>query len=115
MPNQWIKHVKAYHAKHPKLSYKEALTRARPSYKSQKGRGGGTSRHQQQVIQNELGIDLSSIDMNANNQPPEDTRYNSTLLNVAFNRDSTMRHLPIAAKRVIQDLLHGINENSRRK
>lgn len=34
MANSWIDHVKAYAAKN-KISYKEAITKARPSYKKQ--------------------------------------------------------------------------------
>jgi hypothetical protein len=30
--NKWIKHVKAFHAKHPNLSYSEAMKKARASY-----------------------------------------------------------------------------------
>lgn len=37
--NQWIQHVKAYQAKHPNLTYKECLKKAKKTYKSQKGRG----------------------------------------------------------------------------
>lgn len=35
----WIDHVKAYRAKHPGMSYGEALSKASPSYK--KGQSGG--------------------------------------------------------------------------
>ena len=33
MPNAWIEHVKEFHKKHPKLSYSEALVKAKKSYK----------------------------------------------------------------------------------
>lgn len=33
MPNAWIIHVKAYNAKHPKLSYKQAMKAAAKTYK----------------------------------------------------------------------------------
>lgn len=33
MPNKWISHVKAYHAAHPHLTYRQAMKEARPSYK----------------------------------------------------------------------------------
>lgn len=43
MPNAWINHVKAYHAKHPNLSYKEAMSESKKTYKKtnnkQKGNG----------------------------------------------------------------------------
>lgn len=32
MANKWIEHVKKFRAKHPKMSYKEVLQKARPSY-----------------------------------------------------------------------------------
>ena len=35
MASKWIEHVKAYALKN-KVSYKEAMTKARPSYKSDK-------------------------------------------------------------------------------
>lgn len=38
-PNKWIQHVKAYHKKHPNLSWNEAMKKARPSYKKVK-KGG---------------------------------------------------------------------------
>ena len=39
--NLWLIHLKAYHAKHPSLSYKQAMTAARPSYKKPKQSGKG--------------------------------------------------------------------------
>jgi hypothetical protein len=38
MTNKWITHVKAYHAKHPKLTYGEAMKQAKATYK-QSGKG----------------------------------------------------------------------------
>lgn len=37
--NPWIAHVKQYHAKHPNLSYKQAMQQARASYRPQHGKG----------------------------------------------------------------------------
>lgn len=38
--NKWLVHLKAYHAKHPKLTYKEAMIAAKTSYAGkQKGTG----------------------------------------------------------------------------
>ena len=34
--NKWILHVQKYRSKHPKLSYKEALIKAKKSYKPKK-------------------------------------------------------------------------------
>ena len=31
--SRWISHVRDYHKKHPRLSYKEAVIKAKPSYK----------------------------------------------------------------------------------
>jgi hypothetical protein len=36
--NAWINHVKSYQAKHPGMSYGDAMRSARPSYKKQAGR-----------------------------------------------------------------------------
>ena len=39
--NAWIQHVQLYRKKHPKLSYKEAMTAARASYKKKANHVGG--------------------------------------------------------------------------
>jgi gas vesicle protein len=38
--NPWISHVKAYHALHPNLSYKKALSQSNSSYKKKQSDGG---------------------------------------------------------------------------
>ena len=38
--NPWLSHLKAYHAKHPELTYKEAMQKAKMTYKKhQSGKG----------------------------------------------------------------------------
>ena len=34
MSNPWLDHLKAFHKAHPKLTYKQAMRAARPSYKT---------------------------------------------------------------------------------
>ena len=36
MGNPWLEHVKAFRKKHPKLSYSEALKKAKGTYKKKK-------------------------------------------------------------------------------
>ena len=41
MANPWISHVKAYHSKHPELTYKQSLQQAKHTYKKGQQRGEG--------------------------------------------------------------------------
>ena len=41
MANAWMTHLLAFHKKNPKMSFREAMSKARPSYKS----GSSTKTH----------------------------------------------------------------------
>ena len=41
MANAWMTHLLAFHKKNPKMSFKEAMSKARPSYKN----GSSTKTH----------------------------------------------------------------------
>jgi len=44
MTNPWISHLKKYHAAHPNLSYKEAMVKAKSSYKPIGGSKSGSKK-----------------------------------------------------------------------
>ena len=41
MANAWMSHLLAFHKKNPKMSFREAMSKARPSYK----KGSSTKTH----------------------------------------------------------------------
>ena len=49
MANAWMTHLLAFHKKNPKMSFREAMSKARPSYKS------GTSTKTHKVTKHKKG------------------------------------------------------------
>ena len=83
MTNPWLKHVKQYHANHKHLTYKEALQKARASYKPMQHKGRGQSGSKVHPTRRSTTANMNDIQHGICPNDPDGAHLNANLLNTS--------------------------------
>ena len=78
MTNPWLKHVKQYHAKHPSLTYKEALQKSKSTYHPMQIGGARTAPEKRSTAAN-----LNDILQGVRPADPSGTHLTENLINTS--------------------------------